>query len=143
MASGSRRLQKASGSGHLSHHHHHQLMSQVLVNCGSAGSGVIAAIFSQKLTHGRTRPSSNGVEPWSHGMEPWLFRPMAWSHGCFGHSLWRGAMAVSAISLREQIKPKRQTRLPEAHVAVHTPLYHEILWALSQIARLQLFPLRH
>ena len=85
MASGSRRLQKASGSGHLSHHHHHQLMSQVLVNCGSAGSGVIAAIFAQKLTHGRTRPSSNGVEPWSHGMEPWLFRPMAWSHGCFGH----------------------------------------------------------
>ena len=36
MASGSRRLQKASGSGHLSHHHHHQLMHQVLVNCGSS-----------------------------------------------------------------------------------------------------------
>ena len=66
---------------------------------------------------------------WSHGA-------MAWSHGCFG--LWRGAMAVSAISLREQIKPKRKTRLPEAHFAVHAPLYHEILWALSQIARLQL-----
>ena len=41
------------------------------------------AIFARKLTHGRTRPSSNGVEPWSHGMEPWLFRPMAWSHRLF------------------------------------------------------------
>ena len=33
---------------------------------------------------------------------------------------------------------RTQTRLPEAHFAVHAPLYHEILWALSQIARLQL-----
>ena len=31
---------------------------------------------------------------------------------------------------------RTQTRLPEAHFAVHAPLYHEILWALSQIARL-------
>ena len=100
MASGSRRLQKASGSGHLSHHHHHQLMSQVLVNCGSAGSGVIAAIFAQKLTHGRTRPSSNGVEPWSHGMEPWLFRPMAWSH-----RLFRPITTATTASPRSTVDP--------------------------------------
>ena len=86
------------------------------------------AIFAQKIAHGRTRPSSNGVEPWSHGMEPWLFRPMAWSHGCFGHSLWRGAMAVSAISLREQIKPKRQTdSITTARIGLREEQVHKFL----------------
>ena len=66
------------------------------------------AIFAQKLTHGRTRPSSNGVEPWSHGMEPWLFRPMAWSHRLFRPQPMAWSHG-SAISLREQIKPKRQS----------------------------------